>query len=433
MLPRPARIRPAGRATMGDVRIRLAIMQFGQFFTWGAWLVTVGAYGVETLGLSGTQVGLLFTVMGVAALVMPGVVGLLADTRVDATRLYAGLQAVAGVGLLAAASATGYAGLFWAMVVITFAYMPTVSLGYAAAYAILEREGRDPVHSFPAIRAVGTVGFIAAMWTVSLAGWELSRAQFVVAGVSGLALAAYSLTLPACPPPGRTGAASWRSVLGLGSLRFLRDRTIGVFLVFACLLGTLLSVSSTWTDDFLHSFASTPAFTDSFAVQYPALLISLSQVSEVAFILSIPFFLGRFGIKVVMLMSFAAWAIRFTLLGVGNPGPGLLLLVAAMIVYGAAFDFFNVSGSLYLETVVPAASRGSAQGAFNSMVNGWGAIVGGLLAGWLYDSFTVDGATDWTTFWFVCAGYAVVLAVAFTVLFRPAGSRVSQDLPAPAR
>ncbi|MEI6622083.1 MAG: MFS transporter [Actinomycetes bacterium] len=401
-----------------DVRIRLTVMQFLQFFAWGAWIVTAAAYYFETLNLTGTQVGALFGLMGIASLLTPGLVGMIADNWVSQERLYSLLQLVAGLALIGASLTTDYSTLFWLMLVNAFCFMPTLSLGYSLCYRVLRDSHFDVITAFPRIRVFGTIGFIAAMWTISISRWELSSRQFMVGGIAGIVLSLYALTLPHSPPkPDRPRDSIW-AALGLRSLAFFRIRLLAVFLVFAFLMGTLLSLSSTWVSAFLHDFVSQPQYSNSLATQYPAVLISISQVSEIVFILLIPFFLRRFGIKMVMLLSFLAWAVRFALLGFGNPGSGVWMLVLAMIVYGCAFDFFNIAGSMFVETEVDESSRSSAQGLFMTMVNGAGGLVGGLVGGVLVDTNTVAGNPDWTRIWLMCSAYAIVLAGLFVVLFR---------------
>lgn len=401
-----------------NLRLQLTVVQFGQFFAWGAWLITLGAYAIKTLGMSGRQVGVLYSVMGIASIVMPGLIGVVADRWVSPERLYAALHAVAGVGLLAAAT-TGNSGLFFGLMsLVMFAYMPTISLGYAVSYSLLEEEDRDIVKAFPRIRVWGTVGFIAAMWMVSLSASELSARQFVIAGVAEAALGIFALTLPRRAPAGERRADNIWTALGLDAFRFFTHRRLAVFFLFAATLGILLALSGNWVDIYLHDFASQPQYAGQLAVRYPAMLISLSQISEVAFILAIPALLPRLGIKGVMLMSFAAWVVRFGLLAFGDPGPGVWMIVGAMIAYGCAFDFFNIAGSLYVETQVVGASRASAQGLFMMMTNGVGAVIGALLGGNLYAAFQAGGSTDWQGFWLSCAAGALALGLLFAVAFR---------------
>lgn len=405
-----------------SVRRRLTIAQFGQFFVWGCWLVTLGAYALTTVGLSGPQVGVLYSMLGLSSLVTPGLVGLAADRWLSPERLYASLHAVAGLALLGASLAEDVIGLFVAMAVVALAYMPTISLGYAVSYALLEGADEDVVAVFPRIRVWGTVGFIVAMWTVSLSGWELSSAQLVLGGTVELCLAGYLLTLAHRPPAGIRREGTVWSALGLDAFRFFRSRQLAVFFAFAFALGVLLALSGNWVDVFLHDFGTQPTYADALAVRYPAMLISLSQVSEVVFILLIPFFLGRLGIRFVMLLAMTAWVVRFALLGFGDPGAGLWLLLGAMIAYGCAFDFFNIAGSLYVETQVAGESRASAQGLFMMMVNGFGAVAGSLIGGFLFDVFTTDDVTDWGGFWLTCMGCAAILMVLFVALFRAPGA-----------
>lgn len=400
------------------LRTRLTVMQFLQFFVWGAWLVTIGAYCINTLNFTGAQVGTIFSLMGFASLFTPALAGMIADRWLKPIYVYAILQTVSGLALIGASFATSYQTLLPWMMLNALAFMATIPVGYAICYDNLERAQLDIVGSFPKIRVFGTLGFIAAMWTTSLNGWELTANQLILGGVAGLILAAYSLSLPKWPVVGTRESGSLVRLLGLDSFKFFKQKSLAVFFIFAFLLGTMLQLSNNWVDTFLHSFASVPAYESTFAVRYPAILVSLSQFSEMVFILLIPFFLRRYGIKVVMLMALVAWVLRFALLGLGNPGPGLWMLLLAMLVYGCAFDFFNVAGSLYTESQVEPANRSSAQGMFMMMVNGFGVIVGSLIGGFLFDAFTVDGNTDWRAIWLVLSVYAAVLVAVFIPSFK---------------
>jgi len=191
---------------------------------------------------------------------------------------------------------------------------------------------------------------------------------------------------------------------------------MAIFFVFAMFLGAALQITNAFGLPFLNDFSTN--YADSFAVRHPNLLTSISQISETLFILTIPFFLGRFGIKRVMLMSIFAWVFRFALFAIGNPGSGFIFLLLSMIVYGMAFDFFNISGSLFIEREAPIRIRASAQGLFMIMTNGIGAWLGTRGAGWIVDHFTVNGIKDWTSIWFVFAGYALLLGFVFPLVFR---------------
>nr|WP_272929757.1 nucleoside permease [Cedecea sulfonylureivorans] len=397
----------------------MKIMLFLQYFIWGAWLVTLGSYMINTLGFHGADVGMVYSTKGLAAVLMPGLVGIIADKWLPANRVYALCHATCAVMLFWAASVSQPVLMFWIMLGNAMAFMPTIALSNTISYASLEKAGLDTVSQFPPIRVFGTLGFIAAMWAVSLLRLELSNIQLYIAAGASVALALYALTLPTTPVARGQVSRSWVSRLGLDAFVLFRNPRMAVFFLFAMLLGAVLQITNTFGNPFLHDFARQPEFADSFVVRYPSILLSVSQMSEVAFILTIPFFLRRFGIKQVMLMSMVAWVLRFALFAWGDPSAfGFVLLLLSMVVYGCAFDFFNISGSVFVEQEVDSRIRASAQGLFMTMVNGVGAYAGAILSGYVVDYFTVGGIKDWTTIWLVFAAYALALAVIFHFSFQ---------------
>lgn len=404
-----------------SLKFRLILMNFLQFFVWGAWLITIGAYWFQTRQWSGTSFGAIFSTMGIASLFMPALMGVLADRSINAEKLYGMLHIGGAVMLAIVPQVNDPHTMFWVMLVNMCFYMPTIALAIAVAYNALKREGLDVVRDFPPIRVWGTIGFIAALWTTSLLKLETSPGQFYIASAASLALGLYAFTLPPCPPKlGRSESRSLVDVLGLSSFRLFRNRNMAVFFVFAMLLGAALQLTNAYGDTFLHDFAAVPAFQDTLAVRYPAIIMSISQISETLFILTIPFFLRRFGIKAVMTVSMLAWCLRFGLFAYGDPGPGLWMIVLSCIVYGMAFDFFNISGSLFVEEQSDPAIRASAQGLFMVMTNGIGAVLGSLVSGFVIDHFftAADGSKDWHGIWLSFALYALAMAVVFVPLFR---------------
>jgi len=404
-----------------STKLRLVVMIFLQFFVWGSWLITIGAYWFQTRHWSGAEFGAIFSTMGIASLFMPSLAGIVADKWINAERLY-GLFHIAGAAVLFCVPMVDSPGaLFWVMLLNMAFYMPTISLSIAVAYSALKKDGFDVVVAYPPIRVWGTIGFIVAMWTVSLLRIETSANQFYVASAAALVLGVYSFSLPRCPPMAKAGPGkSLLEALGLRSFALFRDRNMAVFFVFAMFLGAALQLTNAYGDTFLHDFATVDLYKDLLAVKYPAIIMSISQISETLFILTIPFFLGRFGIKKVMVMSMLAWVLRFGLFAWGDPGPGLWMIVLSCIVYGMAFDFFNISGSLFVETQSDPTIRASAQGLFMLMTNGVGAVLGSSLSGVLIDRwFThADGAKDWHGIWITFALYALVVALLFMVLFK---------------
>lgn len=394
-----------------NIRQRLIIMNFMEFFVWGSWLISMGGYMIVTLKFSGTQVGNIYATMGIASLFMPGLMGMIADRWVNAERVLGACHIAGALLLLWASGIQDYDMLYWVMLLNSMVYMPTIALNNTVSYSIIKQSGLDVVKDFPPIRVWGTIGFIAAMWVIDLAGWTVSPMQLYLSAGAGIFLGLYAMTMPKCPPTGSNASGNI-----LGAFVLFKKTRMAVFFIFAMLLGAALQITNTFGEPFLHDFAKD--YADSFAVQHPSLLMSISQISETVFILTIPFFLQRFGIKKVMLISIFAWVLRFALFGIGNPDSGLVFLILSMIIYGMAFDFFNISGSLVVEKEADVKIRASAQGLFMIMTNGLGAFLGGTLSGWVVDHFTVNDVKDWPSIWFTFAAYALVLGVIFPFVFK---------------
>jgi NHS family xanthosine MFS transporter len=309
---------------------------------------------------------------------------------------------------------------FWVMLLTMMFYMPTIALAITVAYSSMKNKGMDIIKDYPPIRVFGTIGFIVALWVISLSGFETSSLQFYVAAAASLGLGIYAFTLPKCPPLGGGHKKNLVEELGLNAFKLFKSTKMALFFIFAMLLGAALQLTNAYGDTFLHDFANIPAYKDLIAVKYPAIIMSISQISETLFILTIPFFLKRFGIKKVMLMSMVAWILRFGLFGLGNPAEGLWMIILSCIIYGMAFDFFNISGSLFVETQSAPEIRASAQGLFMMMTNGFGAFLGSRISGIVIDRFFVleSGVFDWKGIWFAFAAYSLVVAILFAVLFR---------------
>jgi NHS family xanthosine MFS transporter len=304
------------------------------------------------------------------------------------------------------------------MLLVSCCYMPAIALNNTVSYHVLHKKNYNPQKTFPPIRVWGTVGFICAMWAVDLLHWTLSYKQLLFASVAGLVMGLYCFTVPSCPPASSDAKKSFVSAMGLDAFVLFRRKQMLIFFLFAMFLGAALQITNNWGVLFLDHFKFTEEYRDTFGVKYPNILISISQISETLFILTIPFFLRRFGIKKVMLMSITAWVFRFGLFGIGNPGSGLILLILSMIVYGMAFDFFNISGSLFVEREADKKIRASAQGLFMLMTNGIGAIIGSYGSGWVVQSHTVGDVTDWKAVWLLFASYTLGLAIIFPIAFR---------------
>jgi NHS family xanthosine MFS transporter len=367
----------------------------------------------------GSKVGNTYGTMGWASLIMPALMGILADKYIRAEIVLGICHIIAGAGLYYASTVTNAADMYWAILFVSSFYMPTIGLSNTVSYALLSKNNFDVQKSFAPIRVWGTVGFIVGEWAVDLMGWTQNNYQFYLAAVAGVLTGLYCFTMPRIEVNRSTEKKSLVTRLGLDAFQLFKTSMMAKFFLFAMLLGAALQITNMFGNPFLGDFAKVPEYADSFAVKHSNILISLSQISETLFILAIPFFLRRFGIKQVMLISMLAWVLRFGLFGIGNPGSGLWLLVLSMIVYGMAFDFFNISGSLFVDREAKPGIRASAQGLFMLMTNGLGAILGGMFAGAVVDFFTdATGNKNWQNIWFSFSGYALVIAIAFLLLFK---------------
>jgi len=400
------------------IKFRLTVLGFFQFFVWGAWLITIGTYCFNAKQWTGAQFGAIFSTLALSSLFMPALTGYLADRFINAERLYGILQILYGLILLYVPYVESPEILYYVVFGAMICYMPTISLSNTISYAILKSNGLDVVKAFPPIRVWGTIGFIIAMWVTNLTGSKANANQFIIASIAAISLGFYAFTLPACKPSGAHVSKKESGLRAMFSL--LAKPGMALFFVFSMLLGAALQLTNMYGDTFLEDFRRMPQYTDSFVVKYSTIVLSISQISETLFILTIPFFLKRFGIKQVMLMSMLAWVLRFGLFGFGDPSGGLWMILLSCVVYGMAFDFFNISGSLYVENVVDAPNRASAQGLFMMMTNGVGAFLGSTISGNVIDAFfvTEDGLKNWQGIWLSFAFYALIVAVLFAVLFK---------------
>jgi len=404
-----------------NIKFRLILMNFMQFFIWGAWLLTIGAYWFQNKHWTVEHFSIIFSTMGIASIFSPALTGIISDKFINAEKLYGIMHILGAIVLFSLPLVTNPITFFWVLLLNMFFYMPTLSLSITVAYSALKSGGKDVVKDYPPIRIWGTMGFIAALWVVSLTHNETSSNQFYIASAISLTLGLYSFTLPKCPPLlSKIKDQSLATRLGLNAFFLFKTPKFAIFFAFSLLLGAALQLTNAYGDTYLHDFATVPAYQGLLAVKYPAVIMSISQVSETLFILAIPFFLRKFGIKYVMLISMFAWVLRFGLFGFGNPAEGLWMIILSCIIYGMAFDFFNISGSLFIETLAPAEIRGSAQGLFMMMVNGFGALGGSLVSGKVIDKFftNADHSYDWHGIWLAFAGYALVIAVIFPFVFR---------------
>lgn len=409
-----------------NLKLRLTAMSFLQFYVWGAWLITFGSYwfnkDIHSIEVWTPQMfGAIFSTLGLSSLFMPALTGIIADRWMRAERLYGILHLLGACALFYVPTLEKPDDYFWVIFVAMICYMPTISLSNAVAYRILSNNNYDVIKVFPPIRVWGTVGFIAAMWTTNLLGFKTSVEQFYIAGAAAVVLGLYSFTLPACFPEHKVekDASIW-SMLGFDAFKLLGQYKMFLFFFFSMLLGAALQLTNMYGDQFLDGYKEMDIYKDSFVVKYSTIIMSISQISETLFILAIPFFLKRFGIKQVMLISMFAWVLRFGLFAFADPGPGLWMIILSCIVYGMAFDFFNISGSLFVETSVRPAIRSSAQGLFMMVTNGIGAVIGSYGSGLIIQNYFLDadGNREWPGIWITFALYALVVGVLFAIMFR---------------
>ncbi len=405
-----------------NIKIRLMLLSFLQFAVWGAYLTSMGRY-LGGAGL-GERIGWFYAVQGVVSIFMPALMGIIADRWVPAQRLLSFCHAVAAAFMAFTAymgtsmgSDVTFSHLFWSYTASVAFYMPTLALSNSVSYTVLEKAGLDTVKSFPPIRVFGTIGFIVSMWLVDLMGFQANCNQFYTSAVWGAVLALYALTMPDCPVSAAGGKRSIATALGLDAFKLFNQRRMAIFFIFSMLLGGALQVSNGYANSFIAGFSENPIYDGTFAVEHTNIIISLSQISETLCILLIPFFLGRFGIKRVMLIAMFAWVFRFAFFGMGNPGSGVWLFILSMIVYGVAFDFFNISGSLFVDKEVPENLRSSAQGLFMLMTNGLGASIGVIAAQEVVNHFAVS-PEGWSIAWYIFAAYAFCIGVLFALLFK---------------
>lgn len=395
-------------------------MSFFQFFVWGAWLITIGTYCFNTKGWTGAEFGAIFSTLALSSLFMPALTGIIADKWLNAEVLYGILHILYGLVLLYVPYVNDPDTLYYVIFAAMIFYMPTISLSNSIAYYILKKNEYDVIKEFPPIRVWGTIGFIVAMWITNLSGSKANADQFLIGAFAAIALGLYSFTLPKCPPEKSIAKnASFFEMLGLNAFKLFANYKMALFFIFAMFLGAALQLTNMFGDSFLDDFKKIPEYTNSLVVKYSTIIMSISQISETVFILTIPFFLKRFGIKKVMLFSMIAWVLRFGLFAYGNPTDGLWMIILSCIVYGMAFDFFNISGSLFVETATDSKIRASAQGLFMMMTNGIGAFLGSKISGYIIDKyFTNVEGKDWHGIWLTFAIYAMIVAILFALLFK---------------
>ena len=409
-----------------DLKFRLIIMNFLQFFVWGAWMMTLGHYGFVEKQWNGAEFGLVFSTMGFASLIMPTLFGIIAD-KWQAKYVYAILHLLFGATMCFLPLIDAPMPFFWVLFVAMSFYMPTIGLNNSIGFNVLKNEGKDPTTYFPPIRVWGTVGFIIAMWITNLFTKEWGFGQsikvsFFIAAIMAFVLSLFSfIFLPVVKKePKSLAAKTLVQKLGLEAFILFKQKKMALFFVFSLMLGAALQLTNAYGDSFLQDADVFPK--GGIINNFSTIILSISQISETLFILAIPFFMKRLGIKNVMLLSMLAWVLRFGLFGLaGNTNSGFALIVSSCIIYGMAFDFFNISGALFVEKNTDSSIQSSAQGVFMLMTNGVGAVLGNIIAGFVIAKWfenPITHAKDWPGIWYSFAGYALVVAVLFTVLFR---------------
>lgn len=410
------------------LKVRLAIMSFLEFAVWGAYLTSLGNY-LGRVGLA-NDIKWFYAIQGIVSIFMPAIIGIVADRWIHAQRMLSLCHLIAGVFMGAAGIYSMMAGdnvefhtLFWFYALSVAFFMPTIGLSNSVAYSALTKAGLDTVKEFPPIRVFGTIGFICAMLFVNFTQYQTNYCQLITSAILSGVLCIYALTLPDCPT-NKAASNSISDMLGLKAFSLFKQKKMAIFFIFSMLLGVSLQITNGYGNVFITSFTDVAEFANTWGAKNANALISLSQMSETLCILLIPFFLKRIGIKGMMLMSMFAWVGRFGFFGIGNPGDLVWLFILSMIVYGIAFDFFNVSGSLYVDQETDPSIRSSAQGLFMIMTNGLGATIGTLSAGAILEKFVftqpsgipqIDG---WHTSWLIFAAYAFVVGVLFAIIFK---------------
>lgn len=410
-------------------KTRLTLLSFFQFFVWGAWLTTIGTYCTEGKGWTFPQFGAIFSTLALSSILMPSLIGIIADKWMRAERLYgilhltyaAFILLIPNLSMLQAQipflqNMEAYELLYWIVFGGMLAYMPSISLSNSVSYRILKMSNLDVQTDFPKIRVWGTIGFIAAMWLTNLSGSKANDGQFYIAGIGALFLGLYAFSLPACPPEGKTNEkTSLATQLGLNAFKLFADYRMALFFIFSILLGAALQLSNMYGDAYLSSFPK-----GTLVEKYSTIIYSISQISETIFILTIPFFLKRFGIKNVMFFALIAWVLRYGFFAFGSAEFGIALIVLSCVVYGMAFDFFLISGSMFVEANTDSSIRSSAQGLFIMMTNGIGAYIGTVGSSFLIGKYYIlqNGQTDWHNAWLLFAAYSLVVAILFMLLFK---------------
>jgi nucleoside transporter len=390
---------------VSDARPKLSVMMFLQYFIWGAWFVTLGTYLGTTRGFSGTQIGLAYGTTAIAAIVSPFFVGMVADRFFATERILALLHVVGGVVLYYASTLESFGAVYAGLLIYALCYMPTLALTNSITF---DHAG-DPARYFPRIRVLGTIGWIAAGFVVGRLGLEATAEPLRIAAGASVLMGLFCLTLPHTPPHAAGRPLAVRDVLGLDSLALLRDPSFSVFVVGSVLLCIPLQ--------FYYSF--TNLFLNEIGVAEPATKQTFGQMSEIVFMVLMPFFFLRLGVKWLLLIGMLAWAVRYALFAAGNAGAGMWMLLVGIILHGICYDFFFVTGQIYVDQRAPVTIRAAAQGFFALMTSGVGYFIGSFASGRVVEAYVTPGGHAWPSIWIVPALMAAGVMLVFALLFRP--------------
>ena len=385
------------------VRARLGVMMFMQFFIWGAWYVTLGTYLSQTLKFDPAQIGRAYSAIPWGAVIAPFIVGMIADRFFAAQKVMAFMHLVGGAVLWLAAGITSPAAMFWILLLYAVCYNPTLGLANAISFSRLD----NPEKQFPAIRVCGTVGWIAAGLLIGFMKVEAQNLPLKIAAVSSLLLGVYALLLPHTPPKSLGHKVTVRDVLGLDTLRLLKTRSFAVFVAGSLLICIPLA--------FYYNFAN--MFLNGIGVENAAGKMTMGQASEFIFMLIMPFFFVRLGVKKMLLVGMFCWTVRYVLFAFGNPGPLVWMLYGGILLHGICYDFFFVTGQIYVDQTAPKAIQAQAQGFIAFITYGIGMVIGANLSGEVVNFLTVEETINWRWVWLIPAVLSGAIMLLFALLF----------------
>jgi nucleoside transporter len=395
-----------------SIRVKLSALMFLQYFVWGAWSVTMGTWLGETLRFSGQQVGLAYGTTAIAAMISPFFVGMIADRFFATERILAALHVAGAAVLVWASSQTTFGAFYGVLLVYALCYMPTLALSNSISF----RQMRDPAREFPRVRVLGTIGWIAAGLLVGTLGVEASAMPMRIAAAGSFVLGLFCLLLPHTPPAAAASRVRARDALGLDALRLLGERSFAVFVLGSFLVCIPLQFYYTFANPFLNELG----------VSNAAGKMTIGQMSEIGFMLVMPWFFRQLGVKWMLLVGMAAWSARYVLFAIGDNGPLVWMLYAGIVLHGICYDFFFVTGQIYVDQKAPADLRAAAQGLIAFVTLGVGMFVGSLVSGRVVDAFLIPGEPPqhaWDRIWLVPAAGAAGVLLLFALTFRVAGVR----------